>query len=794
MENLIEKLRDDKSLLVCPAVFKNRVLEYLSEKKEVYDIKFIDINGFRENRLFDYDIKAVKYLTDTYGLSVSNAREILNNIYYVEDRDYGNEKLNSLARYRRELEQKGLLIYNRLFDKFLDGRKIIVAGYGELNRSDRELVSGEIISYEEKKKKYIIDSYETIEEEVEHIYNSISDLIRNGTDINNIYILNVNRDYDAFISRFNSYYGFMVAQDLDEKLLGTTLAQEFLEMIDELNRQEIYNRLAVLKNDAAGKLINIINKYTDYDLKDVKDFIVEDLKNTSASVDMYSDVVKCADMYTPFEKDDHVFLIGFNDQFPVFRSDSEYITNNLRPLLGMSTVEEENELIRRNTRGYLSGIENLHISYCEKSPFKKYNLNNLFTDDEYEIKKGTERSYDYSEGVNRLKYAYMQDRMQKYSIVDEDYSLLQKEYGKNDYMQYSNLFKGLSKQQTDQLRNIKLSYTKINDYYLCRFRYFLDYVMKILDSNGNYNTIIGNICHEVLKDLYTDQDFDFERSWEKALRNEESGLNDDERLFADEAEEFFADKIKEELREDLRIIEKQKQMTVFDRQLCEEYIKVDLSDNVSFDGKIDKVMYKEGKNSVVADVIDYKTGSSSFIDRRLMEYGLSLQLPSYMYLLSRKDLFDSKQLSYGGFYLQHLINTDRKYIEDETLEDKKMESMKLEGFTTDDLDRLEICDPELGAGQSSRIYRNLKKKNDGTLYATSNTMSDSEIEEKIELVEKKIREAADGISNGKFEIDPKKVNNKNISCDYCPFADICYRRFVYDIRLKETKDDGGEMD
>ena len=94
MENLIEKLRDDKSLLVCPAVFKNRVLEYLSEKKEVYDIKFIDINGFRENRLFDYDIKAVKYLTDTYGLSVSNAREILNNIYYVEDRDYGNEKQN----------------------------------------------------------------------------------------------------------------------------------------------------------------------------------------------------------------------------------------------------------------------------------------------------------------------------------------------------------------------------------------------------------------------------------------------------------------------------------------------------------------------------------------------------------------------------------------------------------------------------------------------------------------------------------------------------------------------------
>ena len=110
MKNLIDKLKEEKTILVCPSVFKNRVLEYLSEHKEICDVKFIDINEYKKNLLFNYDLKAVKYLVDKHDLSVSNAKEIINNLYYVEDRNYGIEKLDSLVQYRRELEQNNLLI------------------------------------------------------------------------------------------------------------------------------------------------------------------------------------------------------------------------------------------------------------------------------------------------------------------------------------------------------------------------------------------------------------------------------------------------------------------------------------------------------------------------------------------------------------------------------------------------------------------------------------------------------------------------------------------------------------
>ena len=794
MKKLIEIIKDKKTVLICPSAFKNRVLEYLSENKEIADIKFIDLNEYRKNRLFDYGLDAVKYLVDRHGLSVSNSKEILNNIYYVEDKEYGNEKLDNLMGFKKELENNDLLIRNELFDRFLEDREIIVIGYGSLNRSDNAIIKGKIIPYEEKERKYRISRFENIEEEIEYVYNAVSDLITAGTDINRIHILNANADYESYFARFNTYYGFKIDYRCNEKLIGIPLAKDFLDMIDTLDKQDIYSRLAEAENDQADKLIGIINRYTDYDLKDVKEFIVEDLRNTDCSTDIFTDVVRCEDLFTPFGNDDHVFLIGFNDQFPAFKTDTEYITNNLRPILNMSSVEEENELIRKNVRGYLSGIDKLHISYCEKSPFRKYNQNNLYSNDECEFIKVNITDYSHSEKLNRLRYAYMQDRLQKYALCDEDYSLFQKYYGSNDYRSYSNAFKGLGKDQIRQLDKVKLSYTRMNDFYLCSFRYYLDYVLKIADNTGNYNTRIGNITHVVLKDLYTDPDFDFDRSWDEAYRNEEAGLDEKEKLFEDEAEEFFAKKIKEELRKDVQIIEKQKQMTLLDKQLCEEYIRTEVAENISFDGKIDKVMYREGSENVVANVVDYKTGNSSDIDRRLMEFGLSLQLPSYMYLLSKKDLFNGKKLDYGGFYLQHLISNERKYDESKTLEDLKNESMKFDGFTTDDPDRLEITDPDLKEGDSSRLYRTVKKKNDGSLHSNSNTMSDEEIKEKIKLVEEKIIEAGEQIQKGNFNIDPKKYNNKNISCDYCPYLDICYRSFVYELKPKEAEDDGREMD
>ena len=62
--------------------------------------------------------------------------------------------------------------------------------------------------------------------------------------------------------------------------------------------------------------------------------------------------------------------------------------------------------------------------------------------------------------------------------------------------------------------------------------------------------------------------------------------------------------------------------------------------------------------------------------------------------------------------------------------------------------------------------------------------NNKKINEMLELVEQKIDEAINSITNADFEINPKK-SDKFSSCDKCIYNEICYRNekdFVY---LKE---------
>ena len=65
----------------------------------------------------------------------------------------------------------------------------------------------------------------------------------------------------------------------------------------------------------------------------------------------------------------------------------------------------------------------------------------------------------------------------------------------------------------------------------------------------------------------------------------------------------------------------------------------------------------------------------------------------------------------------------------------------------------------------------------------------------INYVDKKIEEASDNIIKGNFEIKPKRIDNKNKSCNFCPFKEICYleEKDVENLKSPENLDFlGGE--
>lgn len=781
---------DIHNLIICPNDYKKAILQELNKRKTIIDISFMSLNEYIKNYLFAYDQKAILYLMNNYKFSVANAKEILDNLIYIDDnRNYDNKKLDDLVKYKKELDNHNLLIYNPIFKSYIANKHIYIYGYGKLDdftyslfKKDTKVIEDKLIN-----KKYDIYTFNNIEEEVEYLYTSIFELLKKGIDINKIAILNYNDEYLAFFKRYNSYFDFKIDINDKQSIIGTELVNKFIKMLDINTLEEIYSYLKNINNDISNKLINLINKYALYDLKDVKDLILDDIKNIKIN-NKYNDVVRCLNNDSYIDDNDYIFLIGFNDTYPNNKKDDEYITDNLKQLLNLPSLEKENGLLKDNKRAYLSNINNLYISYSIKTPFNTYNNQYLFNKDDVRyIKK--DNTYNYSNGLNKLKYSYKLDTYLKYGLKDEDLSLLYSNYGDISYLKYDNKFKGLNNKQIKKIDNVKLSYTSMNDYYKCSFMYYLKYILNISDFKGTYYSKAGSICHGVLEDYYKDDKFDFETAWNREKNKLEE--KNKEIIFNNDNELFFENKIKEELKKDIDIISDQKKLSLLDEIKCEYNDEIKINDKVIFKGQIDKILYTKGKDGYTyVLIVDYKTGKSAKINEKLFDFGLSLQLPSYLYLIKNSKEF--KNVRYIGYYLQYLIASLYEYSI-ETLDSQKREMMKLNGYTTNNVDRASLIDSSLLSNGSSDVVKGLKLKVDGDLNTISSKLvSDAKINELIALVENKISDASSQILVGNFKINPKIIDNNNESCKYCEFSDLCFKRFndnvYYDTKIKKDKD------
>lgn len=731
----------DNMLLICPSDIKEKIL---ANNKSLVDISFMTLEEYKKRYYFDYDYHTVKYLMDTYGYTLNNAKEIIESLYFVEDKNYPNNKLNDLVKIKKELLDKNLLILDPLFNKH--NKDTFAYGYGDIRLNDAKVLKGTIID-----KHYNIYEFDTIESELEYVYESIFELLENGIDINNIYIV-ADNEYENYFKRYNSYYDFKVNYPSDNSLYGTEAAKKFLEDIKLKGRETIYNELT------NKDLVNILNKYLD--LNEAYDFIVEDLKHIKLNK-KYKDVVQVVSNNYLFSDSDYVFYLGFNDKVPAYKKDNEYLDNEMCALLGIDDTNDKNRIIKENLICNLSNIKNLYLSYSKNSPFNKYERQMLFSDVNYITYTN---KYLHSDRANKNRYGELLDNLDKYGEHNDDLDSMYSTYYRNNYGDYDNSYKNFNVGK----ETVELSYSSMQSYYECAFKYYLDNILRPDDSDVTFFNTIGTIAHNVLQEMVLDNTKDFDELWDNQV------------TFTSAKELYFNKKIKEEIREDFNIILKQKELSYFDDVECEKSIRLQLADKIFFKGKIDKIL--KCKDNVC--IVDYKTGNKK-IEDKYFEFGLNLQLPSYLYLLQE----DPSKII--GFYLQHLVAPKYVYDEKKDIETQKNEDMKLTGFTSSDISRINILEDLDG---KSNVVSKLAITKNGELSKNSKVISDEDMKDMIKLVEDKILEASTSILNNDFSINPKVIDNKNVSCTYCRYKDICYKRIkdyvYYETKKEEEVKDG----
>ena len=186
-----------------------------------------------------------------------------------------------------------------------------------------------------------------------------------------------------------------------------------------------------------------------------------------------------------------------------------------------------------------------------------------------------------------------------------------------------------------------------------------------------------------------------------------------------------------------------------------------MRDQVTIKGFLDKILYRKIGDKTYYAIIDYKTGQIH-LQLDYLKDGLYMQLPCYLYLVEKSGIFD--QPVFAGFYYQKLLSSSK------TLEEKKKD-LRLFGVSAEEEDTLAILDENYSKSDWIK-WLSVTKQN--TISSRAKVMTEEQKEVMVSLVEKKILEFSKAIEEGAFPIQPKIVERKNVSCEYCSFASFCF--------------------
>lgn len=763
----------NNKIIITSNTYKKDILKKI---KGLLNIKFYTFEEFIKHYNFDYDEKAIYYLMKNYNLLYDIAKTYIENMYYIEEKIYNN-KLDLLVKLKKELQENNLIIKDNLFINYLKGKTILFYKYDldkyKLSIIDKlkNICNVEIISKEYKNYKHDILEFNTQSEEVEYVAYKICELLNKGVKISDIKLANVASEYISDIKRIFKFYKIPINLP-NNSIYGTKIVKDFLENYND-NIQITIEKIKHHENTSIYKsIVDICNKYRWANYNDVKELLINDLKNTNLENDIYSNAIEIIDYKTDLIEDEYVFLLNFNlGSVPKIYKDTDYITDNLKEKLNLSNTIEKNKMEKEITIKSINNIKNLTITYKLKTPTNTYYPSNLC--ELYTIRKiSITNTISYSKLNDEIKLAIYLDDLVKYGTRNEDLSLFYNNY-KIPYLTYNNRYTKVNIQNLyKHLDNkITLSYTSLSNYNECAFKFYLTSILKLNIYEDNFAAILGTIFHHILEIGLTNE-INITEEIDKFIKE-----NYPDKEFTN-MEKYFIDKSKNDMQLVINTIKEQMKYCHLSDIENEKNINIEINKNIkiNFVGKIDKILKEKIDDKTYIAIIDYKTGTTD-IDLTYLPYGLHMQLPIYMYLSKNMGVEDVKIV---GIYLQKVMPKLEKI--DFKNKSNKKNNLKLEGYSNSDKLIIEKLDDNYS---NSEVIKGLKTKNDGSFYSTSKILTNNEIDKLIELTEKQIYKCIDNILNANFDINPKiEGNDKEITaCKFCKYQDICFRKLNDAIKI-----------
>lgn len=772
--NFIDDI-ENNSILLIPNNIKNKVLDYINDTNTLKSIKIISFNDLKTGLYYTYNNETIKSIMTKYNINYTIAKTFIENTYYVEKRS--NNKIDNIIEIKEYLNQNNLLIKDDLFIQLLKSRtNLYVYGYTNINKFNNNLldiaskyINIKKIATTNNDYKHDVYEFNTINEEVLYVADSILALIENGVDINKIYISNYSDEYYFTLKRIFKSMNIPIYLKNKTTLYETAIGLYFINNLkDDIEAllKEIKEKFNVDHNknntNVYNTLFSLLNTYYwTNSYVAIKDIIEYEMHHTTINTPHYDNEIKVIDLIdNVIEEDEYIFLLNFNlGQIPKFIKDEDYIDDKIKTNLQEST-NEYNKNIKESYLKALKNIKNITITYKLSTYFETYTGSFLIDNDYLKV---THREYPisiYNDEINILELTKKIDNLIKFNTTDETLSILNNTY-EIPYKEYDNSYKQIDTSALINFINNKInfSYSSITKYYQCPFSYYLGNILKIGTYEQTIDAFIGSLFHDTLSKCLDNPD-SIDSVYEEYIKNSTIELTNKDM--------FFINMLKKEAHFIVDTINEQYTHSHHKKAEYEKNIEIEVTRKIKtkLKGFVDKILYYDNK----AIIIDYKTGNET-IDESLFQYGLKIQLPIYLYLLK---LYD-ENIEVIGLYIQKLMDLNIAYDPNKDYLEEKTKKLKLIGITFDDINSLKEFDDTY---ENSSVIHALGLKQDGTFKSASKVLDLNKRESLIKTMEELINNSIDKVTEGNFEIHPLKIAEKYIdACKYCEFKDVCYRKF-----------------
>ena len=779
-----ETFIQDNIVLVIPNTIKKQVLLKLNEFENIFNIKIMSLEELINSITFKYSDESIYYLIKKYDMNYDVALMYLNNIKYVNDINVSSNKIEKLKNIKNELDENNLLIYDKNIFGLLKEKEVVIYGYDYIDNYSLKMLK-KIDNYKIIKKEYSnfnhdVYEFNNIEDELYFVLTNIIDLIKKGVNINNIKLCNVTSEYENDLKRMFNIFNIPINIKNNKSIKSSLIFKDFIKSLKNNEIEEsidfIINKYdtSVSNNKyIVDQIIKILNTYNFVEEKDILiNILTNEFKKIYIKNDEYENAVNIVDLKdNVFNDNDFVFLLGFNmGNIPIIYKDEDYLSDNEKDLLGLEMSYKKNSIEKKVVINNIKSIKNLFITYKNKTNFMEYMPSLLIDELKLNVIKNIDKKYNYSLKYNDLLLYKKIDDLIKYGTKDSVIDILYANKEKDNYLKYDNKFKGIDKLKFNNSLNGKLllSYSSIDNYNRCAFRYYLNNILKITEFEETFAQNIGTIFHDILSKAFSD-DFNFDKEFDEKMS---------QTIFTNK-ELFFMKKLKNELKFVIDTIKKQNKFNSLDKSLYENkvYINKDGNIKLTFMGIIDKLLYKEEDNKTYLVIIDYKTGVLHTNLNNTI-YGIDMQLPVYLYL-AKDGLFKNAEVI--GFYLQKILNNEVVKDSKKTYISQKEESLKLNGYTVDRTDLISKFDFSY---TDSEVIKSLKFGKTG-FYAYSKILSEEKIDKLINIVKNNIDDAFSNILSANFDINPKRIGKNNVGCTFCKYKDICFMKEEDVVELEE---------